>query len=432
MSLSMRGAGRSADDRGGVRPRPGPAAPRRLAGVPAQPARRRRLPHLARPAARCSPGAAPSTTGDRRPTASPSWQGSPASPRSGPGPRSTASSGPGSSPGPTRPSASPTRAGIGIRPGRRPLADSIGGGEGSLAIPRRILRLLAGGARPALIATVLGILLRCLSRGRGGFKSRGRVKASWIARVFDVDLRRVKQARKELIDLGWIAPEPTDQWAENRWGRAYTIDLAWDRIAAPDGRRLPPPPAAGGRRLPPPDSDPEPLREEKNQEPAPGGPAGFQIQETAEEQSPQPTSPDASGDRAPRSRRRRRRFWSLGRREDRAGLSTTGPGRDRGGDLAGPGRARATGPDSTGVGHGRGRGGTAAGADPERRAGRGPEGHRPAAGAAGPGDRPGPGGPERGGPAAVRGGGGARAGGGEGEPAGAVRVTWSGVGCGGT
>jgi len=184
-----------------------------------------------------------------------------------------------------------TEAGSGTDPDDDPLADSIGEGKGSLAIPRRILRLLVGGARPALIATVLGILLRCLSRGRGGFKSRGRLKASWIARVFEVDLRRVKQARKQLIDLGWIAPEETDQWCENRWGRAYTIDLAWDRIAAPDGRRLPPPPAPDGRRLPPPDSDREPLREDKNQEPAPGGPAGFQIQEAAEEQSPQPPPP---------------------------------------------------------------------------------------------------------------------------------------------
>src|SRR4051794_36613209 len=49
-------------------------------------------------------------------------------------------------------------------PGDDALADSIGGGKGSIAIPRRILRLLVGGARPALIATVLAILLRCLSR----------------------------------------------------------------------------------------------------------------------------------------------------------------------------------------------------------------------------------------------------------------------------
>ena len=178
-----------------------------------------------------------------------------------------------------------------------PLVDSIGQGKGSLAIPRRILRLLAGGARPALIATALGILLRCLSRGRGGFKSRGRVKASWIARVFGVDLRRVKQARKELIDLGWIDPEEADQWCENRWGRAYTIDLGWDRDAPDGGRRLPPPPAAGGRRLPPPESDPEPLREIKNQEPAPGGPAGFRNRGVGGGRIPlqSPPTPRASG-----------------------------------------------------------------------------------------------------------------------------------------
>ena len=168
--------------------------------------------------------------------------------------------------------------GSGSDPADDTLADSIGGGDGPLAIPRRVLRLLARGARPALIATALAILLRCLSRGRGGFKARGRVKASWIARAFGVDLRRVKQARKELIDLGWIAPEEADRWAENRWGRAYTIDLGWDRAGTAAGRRLPPPPAGGGRRLPPPDSHPEPLRGVENQEPAPGGPAGVGIQ----------------------------------------------------------------------------------------------------------------------------------------------------------
>ena len=163
------------------------------------------------------------------------------------------------------------------------LADTIGGGKGDLAIPRRVLRLLVAGARPALIATVLALLLRCLSRGRGGFKSRGRVKASWIARVFEVDLRRVKQARKDLVDLGWIALEQTDQWAENKWGRVYHVDLAWERVAAlPDGRRLPPPPAPDGPRLPPPDLHSDPLREIKNQEPAPRGRAGVEIEVVGE------------------------------------------------------------------------------------------------------------------------------------------------------
>lgn len=177
------------------------------------------------------------------------------------------------------------------------LADTIGGGKGSLAIPRRILRLLVDGARPALIATVLGILLRCLSRGRGGFKSRGCVKSTWVARVFDVDLRRVKAARKELIALGWLAPEDSDQWAMNRWGATYHIDLGWERTVDREGPRLPPPADPGGRPLPPPDSDPEPLREIKNQEPASGGPAGVEIRETAEEQPPRPVASAASPSR---------------------------------------------------------------------------------------------------------------------------------------
>ncbi len=169
------------------------------------------------------------------------------------------------------------------------LADSIGGGRGALTIPRRMLRLLVGGARPALIATALAILLRCLSRGRGGFNSCGRLKASWIARAFGVDLRRVKQARQELIALGWIIPEDSDQWAMNRWGRAYRIDLDWERAYPPAaGPRLPPPPATAGPRLPPPDLHPEPLRGEKHQEPAPGGPAGVQIGETAGGRTPPP------------------------------------------------------------------------------------------------------------------------------------------------
>jgi len=154
------------------------------------------------------------------------------------------------------------------------LDDTIGRGCGSLAIPRRILRFLARGARPALIATVLGLLLRCLSRRRAGFDGRGRVKASWIARLFAVDLRRVKAARRELVELGWIDSEPTPRWAANRWGGVYRIDLAWDR-PRPDGPSLPPPPPADGPALPPPGSDRDPLRERiQNQEPA-GGSTGF-------------------------------------------------------------------------------------------------------------------------------------------------------------
>jgi hypothetical protein len=205
------------------------------------------------------------------------------------------------------------------------LDDSIGRGRGSLAIPRRILRLLAAGARPALIATVLGFLLRCLSRRRGGFDGRGRVKSSWIARVFGVDLRRVKQARRQLIELGWIEPEPSGQTTENRHGRAFHIDLAWeaprdpqtipqahpdleptfhpwsgistpveDRSTNVDGRRLPPPPPARRPEFATPFSlhqESLPEREE-NQEPGFAGPTGVGLKGSGEQIQPKVASPD--------------------------------------------------------------------------------------------------------------------------------------------
>jgi hypothetical protein len=169
------------------------------------------------------------------------------------------------------------------------LVDTIGGGRGRVAIPRRMLRMLSGGARPALIATALGILLRCLSRRRGGFDGRGRVKASWIARVFGVDLRRVKAARAELVALGWIRIGPSDQRALNRWGAVCRIDLEWDRA----GRRLPPPAPVVRPGIATPSVDLEPLPErEKDQEPA--RPAGGTGIEAGDRGNPEgaPAAPD--------------------------------------------------------------------------------------------------------------------------------------------
>ena len=172
-------------------------------------------------------------------------------------------------------------------------ADSVGGGRGAVAIPRRMLRLLAGGARPALIATTLGALLRCLSRRRSGWDGRGRVKASWIAETFGIDLRRAKAARLELVALGWISPEPSGQRAENRWGRAYRIDLAWSR-AGSVGRRLPPPSADPRPAIATPSVDQEPLPGvEKNQEPAGRGPGtGVRLEGVRQTTLPTPNLDD--------------------------------------------------------------------------------------------------------------------------------------------
>jgi hypothetical protein len=160
-------------------------------------------------------------------------------------------------------------------------------------VPRRILRLLAGGARPALMATVLGHLMRCLYLKQGKCSGRGRVKASWIAETFGVGLRRVKEARGELIAIGWLIALEADQWALNRWGAHVRINLDWSRLdgiedppAAPENCpelvpreakstvELAPPVAKSTVELAPPESDQEPLQDDKNQKPATGGRAG--------------------------------------------------------------------------------------------------------------------------------------------------------------
>jgi hypothetical protein len=163
------------------------------------------------------------------------------------------------------------------------LEDSIGGGTGRVAIPRRMLRYLANGARPALIATALGVLFRCLSRRRNGFDGRGRVKASWVAEVFHVSIRQVKAARLELVALGWLDPEPSPQWTEQRWGRAFHVRLDWSPPARPVGASSSPLPLETGASSSPPDlQTPIPSGREKDQEPAQRGPAGVEIRGTGD------------------------------------------------------------------------------------------------------------------------------------------------------
>ena len=167
-------------------------------------------------------------------------------------------------------------------------------------VPRRILRLMAGGARRSLIATIVGHLLWGLYRsapgrsgagkaGQGGFDPTGRVKCSWISETFGVDLRRVKAARRELIEMGWLVSQEATQWEHNRWGAKFRINLAWSRNVgearaaepAPVGRtELPPPPADFRSVLPPPVSNKQLPTGSKNQKPASGGPAGFQSPQT--------------------------------------------------------------------------------------------------------------------------------------------------------
>ena len=146
-------------------------------------------------------------------------------------------------------------------------------------VPRQAIRLIAGGCRATVIATMLGHLLRCLYYRDRRCISGGWCKASWIADVFRVDLRNVKAARKHLVSIGWIEILDTPPALCNRWGHYTRIHLSWTRAtmeqAAQDDARTPasvspPPPAFSTTESPPPSKEyREPLQEPQHQKPAP-------------------------------------------------------------------------------------------------------------------------------------------------------------------
>jgi len=151
-------------------------------------------------------------------------------------------------------------------------------------VPRRTLRLLAGGARRAVCATVLGHLFRCVYAREGGCTFDGRCKASWVAETFGVAVRRVKDARAHLQAIGWLKVVEAPQWLLNRYGAQVVVNLAWEqngsKLSTAGTAPLSPVSTAGTA---PPDSDQHPPTERaNNQKPAPVGgrhPAGVCSEE---------------------------------------------------------------------------------------------------------------------------------------------------------
>src|SRR5512135_774276 len=201
----------------------------------------------------------------------------------------------------------------------------LGNPDRRIPVPRRIIRLIAAGARRTLIATILGHLIRCMFYKKGLCHPSGCVKASWIAKVFGVSTCGVKAQRQHLIKEGWLIPLKTCQWTLNQHGLRTAINLAWNTpasvldkdssapppttetaakdettaaepVAAPASTtphaapEPPPPPAAEGpaeltplpaqpgAQTEPPCINKKPLpRGSKNQKPAPGGTSGVSI-----------------------------------------------------------------------------------------------------------------------------------------------------------
>src|SRR5262245_25451076 len=98
-------------------------------------------------------------------------------------------------------------------------------------VPRHTIRLIAGGCRATVIATMLGYLFRCLYYREHRCISGGWCKTSWVARVFCMDQRNIKAARKHLVTIGWLCLCDTPQAVCNRRGTYGRVNLSWTRAA---------------------------------------------------------------------------------------------------------------------------------------------------------------------------------------------------------
>ncbi len=94
----------------------------------------------------------------------------------------------------------------------------------AIPIPRATLRFLARSKRPALLRVVVAYCLRGLSleKGTGEVRSRGTVKASWVADYLGVSLRAAKEGRAWLVRRGFIERDVgSQQWKLNRHGAYF-------------------------------------------------------------------------------------------------------------------------------------------------------------------------------------------------------------------
>lgn len=144
-------------------------------------------------------------------------------------------------------------------------------------VPRRLLRLLAGGSRRAVIATLLAHLARCLFIRGGEARASGFCKASWVAAVFGVAERNVKDARAHLVALGVLVSNDVPQWRMNRFGKGVSLNVGWSRGGGGEETHrtgsspLRPSSTTGSA---PPESNERLLPDHKNQKPAAGGRSG--------------------------------------------------------------------------------------------------------------------------------------------------------------
>lgn len=99
----------------------------------------------------------------------------------------------------------------------------------TVPVPRRTLRAMAGGFKMATMGVLIALLIRSIHwhKREGHIRVDGRTKASWIAKVFGLSPRAVKNGRNQLRSLGWCQQLPVTQIMLNRYGSRDLINVHW-------------------------------------------------------------------------------------------------------------------------------------------------------------------------------------------------------------
>ncbi len=98
------------------------------------------------------------------------------------------------------------------------MLEDFGQSNRNVPVPRRTIRHVAAGARKVETATMLGHVMRCCYFRKGEYSSEGSCSASWVGRVFGIDERNVKIARRRLIKSDWMLAVRADAWHRQRFG----------------------------------------------------------------------------------------------------------------------------------------------------------------------------------------------------------------------
>lgn len=111
------------------------------------------------------------------------------------------------------------------------MVEDLGQPNRKVPMPRRTIRLIASGTRKVLTATILGHVLRCCYIRRGEYSCEGSCSASWIARLFGINERNIKTARKQLFGFGLLSPAKADAWHRQRYGGRAIVNPNWSQAA---------------------------------------------------------------------------------------------------------------------------------------------------------------------------------------------------------